>query len=210
MKSFKEFLLETPLPDDWDGDVFDPKVSFAKRVEYAKSKAQKIGSGSSRIAFIIPYQGRKTVLKVAKNAKGMAQNEAESEFLEDWYLSKLGITIPMIDYDEKSSRPTWIHTEFATKAKDSDFKNACGGTLGDLIKYCAIHTNRKDTGLHGNPAKINNEAELTSAMMDLVGSYDQIPLGDLSRLANWGIYKGDPVIIDLGLSSDVLTTYYSR
>ena len=42
------------------------------------------------------------------------------------------------DYDEKSSSPTWIHTEFAQKAKPSDFVKEFGGTLLDLINYTKI------------------------------------------------------------------------
>jgi hypothetical protein len=33
--------------------------------------------------------------------------------------------------------------------------------------------------------------------------------GDLARAANWGIYKGKPVIIDVGLNTDVLSQHYS-
>lgn len=62
------------LPDDWDESKFGHDKVFYKRVQYAKLKAKQIGSGTSRVAFIIPDQGRNTVLKVAKNKKGMAQN----------------------------------------------------------------------------------------------------------------------------------------
>ena len=72
----KELLLESPpLPEDWDKDIFNERVPFKTRIEYAKARAEQVGKGSSRVAFVIPYQGRKTVLKVALNAKGMAQND---------------------------------------------------------------------------------------------------------------------------------------
>ena len=100
-KTFKQFLIETPLPDDLYDAVFNPNVPFIKRVRYAKERAKRLGAGSSRVAFLTPYQGRNTVLKVAKNGKGIVQNEEELTLLEDWYLNKLGITIPLIDYDKK-------------------------------------------------------------------------------------------------------------
>ena len=98
--TFKQWLTEAPLPDDWDKNVYSPNNSFAKQVKYAKERAQKVGSGSSRVAFKIEYQGRPTVLKIAKNRIGLAQNEQESQALRDYYLED--ITIPMIDYDEAS------------------------------------------------------------------------------------------------------------
>ena len=134
-KSFKQFLLEAPLPDDWDKDIYNDRIPFNKRVQYAKDRAAKIGTGSSRIAFKIPYQGRDTVLKIAKNKKGMAQNEHEVQALSDYYLNKIGITIPMIDYDEQSATPTWIHVEMARKATKADFKKHTGGTIEDLMAY---------------------------------------------------------------------------
>ena len=70
----KEFTLEAPLPPDWDKEQLNLRQTFKNRIKYAVSKAQRIGSGSSRVAFIIPYEGRNTVLKVAKNLKGLAQN----------------------------------------------------------------------------------------------------------------------------------------
>ena len=48
----------------------------------------------------------------------------------------------------------------------------------------------------------NNLAELDS-------SFD-VQLGDLSREANWGIYQGEPVVIDVGYTSNVKQQYYSR
>lgn len=213
-QTFKEFhqqrqeaLFEAPLPDEWDDALFNERIPFAKRLRYAQERAQKMGAGSSRVVFEIPYEGRSTILKLAKNPKGMAQNEAEVQALGDWYLKNLGITIPMIDYDEKNERPTWIHVEKAQKAKDSDFKRACGGSLRDLMTFACQSAGKK--GFFGGDAnKVDPDSDLAMGMSDYVGSYD-VPLGDLGRLANWGIYKGEPVLIDVGLSSDVLQQHYS-
>lgn len=215
-QTFREFynhtvLNETPLPEDWDDALFNERVPFARRVKYARERAAKVGTGSSRVAFVIPYEGRQTVLKIAKNPKGMAQNEAEAEKLRDYYLQGLQIAIPMIDYDEQNNMPTWIHTEFAQKAKDSDFIRACGGTLNDLLARALQISGREGMRGHfstGNAEKVNEDDEMASALADLIGNYD-IPSGDFGRLANWGIYNGSPVIIDLGLSSEVLQKHYS-
>ena len=68
-----EILSEAPLPDDWDKSAYKSDKSFASQLRYAQERAKKIGAGSSRVAFEIEHQGRPTVLKIAKNKKGLAQ-----------------------------------------------------------------------------------------------------------------------------------------
>lgn len=116
-----ELLNEAPLPPDWDSNVFTPDNTYKKRMDYAAARAQKLGRGSSRTAFEIEYQGRTTVLKVAHNIKGMAQNKAEANILDDWSVEQLGITIPIIDYDNAHDSPVWIHMEKLRKL----LKNNC-------------------------------------------------------------------------------------
>lgn len=209
MFSFLQFLSETPLPDDWDAAIYSERVPFAQRIKYAKAKAKQLGVGSSRVAFEIPYEGRRTVLKIAKNAKGMAQNGEESSALEDWYLKSLQLTIPLIDYDEVSDSPTWIHTEFATKAKQADFKKATGGTLQQFVEYCVGQSGRD---LRGKPLpnNIDPESELVQSFTDYIGNYTHHPWVELTSLRNWGIYQGSPVIIDIGLTNDIWKDHYSR
>src|SRR5690625_4465672 len=113
-------LLEAPLPEDWDSEIFSDKVPFKTRVEYAKESAQKVGGGSSRIACEIPHEGRRIVLKIAKNSKGMAQNEVEVDMLNNArFLNAEDIVVPEIDHDESSSSPTWIHMEYAPRLKSN-------------------------------------------------------------------------------------------
>ena len=50
--------------------------------------------------------------------------------------------------------------------------------------------------------------EYTNNLADIASSYDII-LNDLARPANWGMYNGNPVIIDLGLNYDVFKSHYS-
>lgn len=201
---FSEFLTEAPLPDDWDRAMYNERIPFTRRVQYAKERAKRLGSGSSRIAFVIPYQGRDTVLKIAKNNKGMAQNEVEASTLDDYIMREIGIMIPLIDYDEENDRPTWIHTEFASKAKDSDFVKACGGTLQQLVSY-----GRKFRGEKSwiDTSSIDEESELVQRFTDYIGNYNP-NLNDYIDIRNWGIYNGKLVIIDAGFNDDVSKLYF--
>ena len=211
----KDILQEAPLPDDWEGDIFNPRTSFAKRVRYATERAKKLGTGSSRVAFEIKYKGRDTVLKIAKNAKGHAQNEVEAGMLSDWYAQSIGILIPMIDYDERSSKPTWIHMEKAAKIKPNDFKKFFDGfSLSEAIKMVRFMVG-KELGLPRPDAEtmerweeIYSDNEYLNGIGELVGNFD-IPIIDFGHKANWGLYKGEPVIIDIGFNDEVMKTYYS-
>ena len=211
MKIVEITLTEAPIPEDWDSTIYNPTVSFAKRVKYAKERALQLGSGSSRVAFEIPYKGRKTVLKVAKNTKGMAQNNVESEILGDHILSN--IVIPMIDFDETSSSPTWIHIEKADKVTPTMFKTLSGGDdiktfVSNAAKMAGkYHTYVSDDEIAEIAAKMEDN-ELLADLVFFIGNYDIIHV-DFYALRNWGVYKGKLVIIDVGLDSKTLKTYYS-
>ena len=43
-------------------------------------------------------------------------------------------------------------------------------------------------------------------LAELAGNYNVL-LTDLARPANWGIYNGDPVVIDVGFTSSVAQSY---
>lgn len=203
-----DLLYEMPMPTDWDKDQFNNRTSFAKQLKYAMERAPKLGAGSSRVAFKIPFEGRETVLKIAKNQKGLIQNEHESGFAHDGLIQQLEIMIPFIDYDEENEPPRWIHTELAQPARQQDFIKACGGTLGDLMAAAGRILGQKDYAHYGNADKVDEDDKLCSALFHLVGDYD-LPFHEFSTIKNWGIYNGKPLIIDLGVSHDILSHHYS-
>lgn len=215
----REILSETPLPAEWDKQVFTPSTSYKKRIEYAVARAQKLGKGSSRSAFDIMFENRPTVLKVAHNSKGMAQNEAEAELLSDGYLQSLDIVIPIIDYDEEHQQPIWIHTEKAQKATP---KQLC-----DLMK-CPSLTNLVESSIQAYTGRSQYGDILTKSKQLVAKKYGEeevetflewvdklqdlqsfdINVNDYSRAGNWGIYAGQPVVIDVGFTHAVATQHY--
>lgn len=206
MRLKEALILEAPLPDDWDANIYSERVPFATRVKYATERAEKVGKGSSRVAFIIPYQGRKTVLKIALNTKGMAQNDDEARLLDDRYMQSTGIVIPLIDYDERNSRPTWIHTEYATKITQKQLEKFFGGLpMYQITAYLDKLTERSRYGSATLPPEIY-ENEYFQALQVVVGNFG-IPAADFDRKANWGLYKNKPVIIDLGYTDATAKLY---
>ncbi len=217
----EEILDEMPLPTDWDpAQMQQQGTSFKSRLAYALERAKKLGTGSSRVAMIIEYEGRPTVLKVAKNAKGLAQNSVEADILSDGYASQLGILIPIIDYDEQHREPLWIHTELAQKATE---KQLCAimkcQNLNQLINMAwAITGKKKYVGNYQSyvdhllkqgvsQEDIETLTEYANVLADLHSNFD-IELADFGRKANWGMYNGKPVVIDVGFNSNVMNQYY--
>lgn len=210
-------LDEMALPADWDLTAFGHDKSFKSRVDYAKDRATKIGTGSSRVAFIIPDNGRETVLKVAKNKKGLAQNEAELDILKDGYSGSLDIVIPLVDYDKENPTPTWIQTELAQKASEKQLCNIMrsGKYLFNVTAYAEGMLGKKDWAYSRandhykslSPEDQEIFVEYANQLAELVNS-TPLQMGDLDRAANWGIYNGKPVVIDLGYTADVVKLYW--
>ena len=223
--TFKQKLDEVPLPPDWDPEKMNLRQTFKDRLKYALDRAKRLGGGSSRVAMTIDYEGRPTALKVAKNAKGLAQNEAEIEILEDSYAGNLPIVIPLIDYDKANKRPVWLQTEIAKKVR--------GDTLQKMLHTPAMWllTNqvRNLTGKRG-PHDMDDEKikkyyfdttndywkptkegwkifrQYSEELAELVMS-STLDSGDLQNPANWGVFNGRPVVIDLGFTEETAPLY---
>ena len=231
MESFEiKRVDEAPLPPDWDKEQLNLRQTFKNRIKYAVSKAQRIGAGSSRVAFVIPYEGRNTVLKVAKNLKGLAQNEAELQILNDYVIGQSDIVIPLIDYDKDNKRPVWLQTELASQISMKPLlqllRTPTLWFLTDAVKYRLALPDKprylnKPADLKekyfdpkmwtygGEPTEQNFEMfnEYVDKLSELKDSSD-IELGDLQNNLNWGQFMGRPVVIDLGLSSEVWQKMY--
>jgi hypothetical protein len=220
----EEVLDEMPLPADWDPQQMRQQgTTFKSRLQYALERAKKLGTGSSRVATTIEYQGRPTVLKIAKNAKGLAQNSVEADILSDGYASQMGILIPIIDYDTQNREPSWVHTELAQKANEKqlcslmkcqslyDLIKAAHAQLNEFSNSRAILNDILDKNSHFGYSDQDNDTflEYVNRLAELKSSFD-IELADFHRPANWGLYQGKPIIIDVGFNSNVLNKYYSR
>ena len=127
--------------------------------------------------------------------------------------------IPLIDYDELHRQPVWIHTEMALKAtpnqlcelmKCPSLKHLINASIqaytgnkrfGDAL----AQSKQLVTDKWGEDA-VETFLEYVDNLQELQG-FD-INISDFTRAANWGIYNGLPVVIDLGFSEDVAKSYY--
>lgn len=203
MKTFIEFLKESPIPDDWDSAKLIKKDnSFKNIIKYVKEKAKSIGQGASRVAFVVPFQGRKTVIKVAKNKFGIKQNISEIDTLNDWYLKDTGLFIPMIDYDKDEDQPSWIQTEYASPVTEQQIANYFG--FGDFSKFQSFLSNL--IGFHRNKITPKRFMELypddltdeQSQLQDWIGNFGIKSIDNHKK--NWGLFQNRVVMIDAGFN----------
>ena len=214
-------ISEAPLPPDWDEQAMVARkgTTIKSRLDYALERAHRLGSGSSRVAMIIPHQGRDTVLKVAKNRKGLAQNAEEVSILGDGYFSQQGILIPLIDYAE-GPEVTWLQTEMAWPISgNAGLTKLLGGDVRMLLEYVDTYNNKFRRSRANNveqyreiimqevlPGREEDFITLAEKLYDLQQG-TAIDLVDLIQVENWGFYKGKPVIIDAGYAGSVIPMY---
>lgn len=214
---FESIVDEMALPADWDPTALGHDKSFKSRLEYALQRARRLGGGSSRVAFAIPDQGRETVLKIAKNKKGLAQNEAEVDVLSDGYVRNLDIVIPLVDYDKVNASPVWLQTELAQRASEAALcKIMKCGSLEILISYAANLISLPISSYQQRTAKAHlntlseEDAEdfvqYAGSIAELLSS-TSLKMYDFNKASNWGIYKNKPVLIDLGFTEEVSPMY---
>lgn len=201
-----ESVEEATYPQSFDMEYFKSLNSFAARVRYCNEKLQRLGSGSSRIVYLIDDN---TVLKLAKNKKGIAQNQLEAEAWHSMY----GI---FAEVYETEPNGLWIEMQRARKAKKSDFKNITGHTFEEFVKYVmAYHQcyTRHRGWIHYEEPNWDEyeDNEFFSDVQSFLGNTGLESVGDFVRISSWGVVNNNElVMVDYGLNDDVYETYYSR
>jgi hypothetical protein len=205
LKNIIQKELEEDYPINWNVEDFKKLNSFNKRIQYCEEKLTRISSGSSRIVYKIDES---KVLKLAKNQKGIAQNEAEINFSNDYMWD--GITAEIFNDDENS---LWVEMELARKVTPTIWVNIVGMSLNDMMDCVRFVEGQKGSYSKNIPPMLDEayENEFTSRILDLIANYD-IPSGDFGKYSTYGVVnrKGENeiVIIDYGLTTDVMNKHY--
>ena len=188
--------------------------TFKERYNYCVEHLGKPqGKGSSRVCFQIDDE---KILKLAWNSKGVAQNSNEN----DYYLDSIGIVPHIYDSDDNG---LWIISEFVLPARQRDFKECLGLTFYDFVKfirssYVWRFSKSKSGYYNGYIYSLDEysdmcENEDLQSFDEYIGNYEP-PLGDLTRLCNYGMTmrNGTPtiVLLDAGLSQEIWDNYYDK
>lgn len=232
MKSFYEYFTgevsEANYPSSFSIDIFKKLPSFRQRVDYANKTLKRISSGSSRIVYEVD---EKTVLKIAKNQKGIAQNELEIEMSDDYYLNGIGLMAEIYEKDEENF--LWLEMEKAEKLTERKFKQLTGQsfeTLSRFIFYFFKQYYRRPMYFRAmsdeeaeklvSPDELfpetNYGTEFFEKVEDYVSNYqpDVSTVQDMTQMSTWGIVKRngkeEVVIVDYGVNEDIINKYYKK
>ena len=171
---------------------------------------KKISSGSARVVYIIDDT---KVLKLAKNKKGLAQNEIEAGYSK--YSDLSDVVAQTFDYNQDN---LWVEMELAKPVRKADFKRITGYSFEN---YCAAINNYDNDVNHRkyhhtmpiDKAVLASmwENEFVYGIFNYIGNYS-VPVGDLMRLNSYGIVSRNGVetivLIDFGLTNAVYDSYY--
>ena len=184
--------------------------SFAGRMKYANQNLQRIGSGTGRVVYDI--DGEK-VLKLAKNQKGIAQNETEAG--AGYYRDTQHIVTEVFDSADDNS---WLISEKAKKVNEKRIKELTEiPSLNDLYYFLRNFKDQNDGKRKpfGQDKEIEEffwENEFAQDLQNFIANYAQTP-GDMGRPSTYGevLRDGQPTIVltDYGLNDEVYDTHYS-
>ena len=205
-------------PEGFDINQFKDLTSFAAKARYLRSHGlDKLGAGSSRAAFIADND---TVIKVAKNKKGLAQNRVEATISSDDFMPPNAPIALVKDHDPDY---VWIESERARKAKPTDFQSIVGHPMKNIFK---VLKERVDDN-KGNHLGINSywylkdrelyqqiaDTDFIAELVEIVVNHN-LSMGDIDRISSWGIVNrnGSPnlVLVDYGLDDQVWKQHYAR
>lgn len=208
--SLIESLIDEDYPSNFNSEEFKKLKSFNQRVNYCNNNLTRISSGSSRIVYKIDEE---KVLKLAKNKKGLAQNEIEISYGNYYDLND--IVAKVFDSD---SNNLWVEMELAKRVNANIFKNIVGFSFDDFTKavynygLSLKNTSHSEMSIDKNLVAKMWENEFIYSIFNYIGDYD-VPTGDLTRLNSYGLVKrgGEDtiVLIDYGLTSNNYEQYYS-
>lgn len=210
-------LNEAAMPE-FNLQTLSSIKSFAGKLKYCKQMlGPSFGSGSSRIIFEIDDN---KVLKLAKNQKGLAQNEFEEDTSRN--------SSAVVEVFDCADDYSWLVEENCVPAKEKDFEQIIGipfETYCDLVRwnYNSYTYPFRHLPLYTMSAQEaqklteqlyeQDEYNFVHQVMDLMGNY-QLPCGDLTRISTYGMVNRDGtpeiIVLDSGLSEEILDTYYRR
>lgn len=171
--------------------------NYNSRKEYAEANLKHLSSGSSRIVYLT---SKNTVIKLAKNDRGIAQNKVECNDLKSKFLNR------SISHAKDYS---WIETYFLDKITTKSFDKMTGisfDDFGECIRYGLKNVSKNSANKPKNFETVE-KTEIYKSIKEIGSKLKLLP-GDLARISSWGCKDNHPVLIDAGLSKDVYDDYY--
>ena len=215
-RTIKSLIVNEAMSDEFSFDTLKSLKTFRDRKNYCdKYLGFNVGSGSSRLVYQLDDE---KVLKLAKNEKGIAQNEEEYYFGQEKFVD---VTPHIFNEMCDLVNFTFIVSEYVLPAKEKDFMELYGINFKTFISV--INTvNVWYGGKRYLGTKVLSDEEMEylqeensdiKEFVDYVSNY-QPPIGDMLRLTNYGMVmrEGSPqiVLLDSGLTDEIYNKYYKK
>jgi len=172
--------------------------NYNSRKEYAEKNLTHLSSGSSRIVY---QADDNTIIKLAKNDKGLAQNKVEANpKMKSKYLNKI------ISHAKDFS---WIQTYFLEKLTTKQFEEMTGISFedfGNAISYALKHISESSDKKPKNFEKVE-KSEFFKEIKRLGKEFNLLS-GDLTRISSFKTKNNLPILADAGLTKDIYKKYY--
>lgn len=180
----EELLKEANYPSSFNMEEFKNLDTFSARSRYCNEHLFRITSGTGREIFKIDNN---TVLKLAKNRKGIAQNEVESEeWKQEWY----DIIARVYDYDEDG---TYLEMELAQKVSPAMFRSILGFDYRLLDPYLVRQTQHESRWygkISDENIKMLNKHWWINELLEFINGTGA-KIGDLVRINSYGLVNRD-------------------
>lgn len=175
--------------------------TYNARKNYAERNLKHLSSGSARIVYLTP---NKTIIKLAKNDKGIAQNKAEANpGMKSKYLNQI------INCAKNYS---WLETHYLDKITEKEFEKMTGlkfEDFGDALRFgLKSISGNKDIEKPENFEKVS-QSDIYKELRDIGEKFKLLP-GDIARISSWGTKDSRPVLIDAGLTRDIFDEFYEE
>lgn len=215
-QQLKQSLTEMAYPSTWNVEEFANIKSYAGRIKYCQERLHKLGAGSSRIVYQIDDE---KCLKLAKNQKGIAQNEAEANS----YAVEAGIGAQIYNWSDNFE---WVEMQLAAPVTQSSFKRVTGYYFSLVEKFVLWTYNHYANEFKKKFIYIPKQEEALfisfldeshpffAPLYNYMSNTGIESIGDLTKISSYGIVitngDEDVVLIDYGLTEDILNKYYKR
>ncbi len=201
-----QVIDEMAYPVSFDRGAFHELKNYTQRINYCKQNLTYLAQGTSRIVFAIDDE---RVLKLAKNAKGIAQNEGECMYdFQNYYGDYVAKVF------DSHPQDLWIEMEKAVKISPTKFRQITGVDFKDMDvylsnKFAKNYHNTQDPRI----SAFMDDNEFMQELSEMVGQYELLP-GDIGKLNSWGLVKRGgremAVLIDFGLGKSNYEDHYEK
>ncbi len=168
--------------------------------EYAENFLEFLGRGSSRTAFVL---SNRYALKIARNQKGVAQNEAEIDVYTN--PKTQSVIAKVYDYDPENK---WLIAEVVRPIEDpNEFEKLVGCTTSEFAH--AVKVGKRTKSLESVPENVRNN-KLVKAAINITLT-NNLGVGDVIKPDHWGkTPDGRLVLLDYGFTEEVWDKHYSE